>query len=63
MKRLSAFIVLFASMVILAHAAIPHYHGDNIIATMMHIAGIRSASGSNESGRHTDAIIVSFIRQ
>lgn len=50
MKRLSAFIVLFASMVILAHAAIPHYHGDNIIATMMHIADDEPSAEGKDAG-------------
>lgn len=37
MKRLSAVIILFANIVILVHAAIPHYHGDDMIATIMHL--------------------------
>lgn len=36
--RFSALIILLANIVILAHAAIPHYHGDDIIATILHLA-------------------------
>lgn len=40
-RRMSAFIILLANIVILAHAAMPHYHGDNIIATAAHIFSIQ----------------------
>lgn len=35
--RFSALIILLANIVILAHAAIPHYHGDDMIATLIHL--------------------------
>lgn len=35
--RFSALIILMANIVILAHAAIPHYHGDDMIATILHL--------------------------
>lgn len=37
MKRLSALIILLANLAILVHSAIPHYHGDDMIATICHI--------------------------
>lgn len=37
MKRLSVLIILLANLAILVHSAIPHYHGDDMIATICHI--------------------------
>lgn len=49
--RLSALVVLIANIVILAHAAIPHYHGDDMIATIMHIADDEEANEDDDAGQ------------
>lgn len=58
-RRLSALIVLLVNIAILTHAAMPHYHGDNIIATVAHIFSIQhdedetpEKAGCNHGGSH-----------
>ena len=47
--KLSALIVLLANIGILVHAAIPHFHGDDMYATFAHIASHSVIAGSGHS--------------
>lgn len=47
-RRLSALIILLANIAILAHAAVPHYHGDDMTATVAHIVSRQSPANENQ---------------
>lgn len=48
--RFSAFLILLANIVILAHAAIPHYHGDDMIATLIHLSEDEAGKDEDQKG-------------